>query len=341
MDCLRTAFPRNLCPSGKQESAMANAASQQSKIHSATPSAAPLARGGCEVVARLVGVTRHYGKVLALDAIDLEVRSGEVLAVLGPNGAGKTTALALLMGLRVADKGRVELFGGDPRVAHNRRRLGVMLQIGQMPDTLTVAEHIKLFSGYYPNPRPLTETLELAGLSDLEGRRYGALSGGQQRRVQFALAICGRPQLLFVDEPTTGLDVTGRRDFWNVLRTMAAEGVGIVLTTHYLEEADALAQRIVLLHRGRILADDTPAAIKARAAGKRIRCVTMLDPTQMLAWPGVDAVECKQGTTEITTRESEAVLRRLLADDAGVAGIEVIALGLEDAFVELTRETQS
>ncbi len=294
-----------------------------------------------EVMARLVGATKHYGKVLALDAVDLEVRAGEVLAVLGPNGAGKTTALALLMGLRSTDRGYAELFGGDPRDARNRRRLGVMLQIGQMPDTLTVAEHINLFSGYYPNPRPLAETLELAGLSDLARRRYGALSGGQQRRVQFALAICGRPQLLFVDEPTTGLDVTARRDFWSVLRTMAGEGAGIVLTTHYLEEADALAQRIVLLHRGRILADDTPAGIKSRAAGKRIRCVTSLALAELRAWPEVDAIECEHGATLITTSASETVLRRLLAQDAGVVGIEVVPLGLEDAFIELTREPQS
>ncbi len=318
---------------------------QQAAMQSRTPASpgrhALPADAQRRVVARLVGVTKHYGKVLALDAVDLDVHAGEVLALLGPNGAGKTTALALLMGLRGADKGRVELFGGDPRDAGNRRRLGVMLQIGQMPDNLTVAEHVRSFSGYYPNPRPLPETLELAGLSDLAGRRYGALSGGQQRRVQFALAICGRPQLLFVDEPTTGLDVTARRDFWTVLRGMASEGVGIVLTTHYLEEADALAERIVLLHRGSILADDTSAGIKSQAAGKRIRCVTSVDPAAIRAWPGVDAVECTGGTTAITTRAGEVVLRRLLSEDAGLTGIEVVALGLEDAFVELTREPQS
>ncbi len=291
-------------------------------------------------VARLVGATKRYGKVLALDAVDLDIHAGEVLAVLGPNGAGKTTALALLMGLRSADGGHAELFGGDPRDARNRRQTGVMLQIGQMPDTLSVIEHIRAFSGYYPNPRPLDESLALAGLSDLGSRRYGALSGGQQRRVQFALAICGRPQLLFVDEPTTGLDVTARRDFWNVLRTMAGEGVGIVLTTHYLEEADALAQRIVLLHRGRILADDTPSGIKSRAAGKRIRCTTGLGVEGLRGWAGIDAVECAHGITEITTRDGEAVLRRLLLDDPAVSGIEVAPLGLEDAFVELTRDPQ-
>jgi len=315
---------------------------QQPHHFSPAPSYESHARRGARVpVARLVGATKHYGKVLALDSVDLDIHCGEVLAVPGPNGAGKTTALALLMGLRSADRGHAELFGGDPRDASSRRRIGVMLQIGQMPESLTVVEHIRAFSGYYPNPRPLEQTLALAGLADLGSRRYGALSGGQQRRVQFALAICGRPQLLFVDEPTTGLDVTARRDFWNVLRAMAGEGVGIVLTTHYLEEADALAQRIVLLHRGRVLADDTPAGIKARAAGKRIRCKTSLDAIRLRAWPGIDAVDLAHGTTEITTRDGEAVLRRLLLEDPGVAGIEVAPLGLEDAFVELTRDPQS
>ncbi len=291
-----------------------------------------------KVLARLCGVSKHYGKVLALDCVDLDVRRGEVLAVLGPNGAGKTSALALLMGLRSADSGRVELFGGDPRAARNRRRLGVMLQIAQMPDTLTVSEHVRQFSGYYPDPRPLAETLALAGLSDLAGRRYGALSGGQQRRVQFALAICGRPQLLFVDEPTTGLDVSARRDFWSVLRGMAAEGAGIVLTTHYLEEADALAQRIVLLHEGRILADDTPAGIKARAAGKRIRCVTGIDAAHIASWGGVDSVEREGPVTSIVTRETETVMRQLLAEDQDLSSVEIAPVGLEDAFVALTRE---
>ena len=171
-------------------------------------------------LASLVGATKRYGKMLALDAVDLQVHAGEVLAVLGPNGAGKTTALGLLMGLRCADAGRVELFGCDPRELSSRRLIGVMLQEARLPDTLTVVELVRQFSGYYAMPRPIIETLTLAGLNDLAKRRYGALSGGQQRRVQFALAICGRPRLLFVDEPTTGLDVEARRAFWNVLRAL-------------------------------------------------------------------------------------------------------------------------
>ncbi len=287
-------------------------------------------------LASLVGASKRYGKVIALDNVDLQVLPGEVLAVLGPNGAGKTTALGLLMGLRRADAGRAELFGIDPRDLAARRQIGVMLQEARLPDTLTVVELVRQFSGYYPMPRPIIDTLTLAGLNELAHRRYGALSGGQQRRVQFALAICGRPRLLFVDEPTTGLDVEARRMFWNVLRALTDEGVSIVLTTHYLEEADALADRIVLLAQGRVLAQGTPAQIKAHAAGKRVRCVTSVAVSALSSWPGVDEVAQRAGITELRTNDAEAVLRRLLAADAQLSGLEVLPLALDDAFLALT-----
>lgn len=287
-------------------------------------------------LASLVGASKRYGKVIALDNVDLQVLPGEVLAVLGPNGAGKTTALGLLMGLRRADAGRAELFGLDPRDLASRRLIGVMLQEARLPDTLTVVELVRQFSGYYPTPRPIIETLTMAGLNELAKRRYDALSGGQQRRVQFALAICGRPRLLFVDEPTTGLDVEARRMFWNVLRALTNEGVSIVLTTHYLEEADALADRIVLLAQGRVLAQGTPAQIKAHAAGKRVRCVTSVAVSALSSWPGVDEVAQRAGITELRTNDAEAVLRRLLAADAQLSGLEVLPLALDDAFLALT-----
>ena len=287
-------------------------------------------------LARLVGASKRYGKVLALDNVDLEIRAGEVLALLGPNGAGKTTALGLLMGLRNADGGRAELFGHDPHDLVARRQIGVMLQEARLPDTLTVIELIRQFSGYYPLARPIIETLNLAGLNDLALRRYSALSGGQQRRVQFALAICGRPRLLFVDEPTTGLDVEARRMFWKVLRALTDEGVSIVLTTHYLEEADALADRIVLLANGRVLAQGTPAQIKAHASGKRVRCVTSVSASTLSAWPGIDEVAERSGITELRTNDAESVLRRLLASDPHLSGLEVLPLALDDAFLALT-----
>jgi ABC-2 type transport system ATP-binding protein len=292
------------------------------------PAGAPLAR--------LAGASKAYGKVQALADVDLEVRAGEVLAVLGANGAGKSTALGLLTGRLGADRGLVELFAGDPRDPVIRRGIGVMLQDGGLPDTLRVAEHIRLYSTYYPDPRPLAETLALAGLEDIARRPYGELSGGQQRRVQFALAICGRPALLFVDEPTVGLDVEARRNFWAVLRQLRDEGTGIVLTTHYLEEADALADRVLLLAAGRVLAEDTPAGIKARAAGKRVRARTRMKLSTLEAWPEAFAATLVEGVAELVSHDVEALLRRWLASDESLADLEVRALNLEEAFLSLT-----
>ena len=291
------------------------------------------------VLARLAGARKSYGPVQALAGVDLAVCAGEVLAVLGANGAGKTTALGLLTGRIGADAGKVELFGQDPRRPEVRRGIGVMLQDGDLPDTLRVAEHIRLYSSYYPAPRHLDETLELAGLTDLARRPYGALSGGQKRRVQFALAICGRAPLLFVDEPTVGLDVEARRGFWAVIRRLRDEGTAIVLTTHYLEEADALAQRIVLMGGGRVLAEGSPAQIKARAEGKRISARSRLAAADLRQWPGVASAREHEGRVELVSNDSEALLRRWLAADTTLADLEVRPLPLEDAVLSLTADS--
>ncbi|KFN49223.1 hypothetical protein P873_11705 [Arenimonas composti TR7-09 = DSM 18010] len=288
-------------------------------------------------LAALRGAGKRYGAVRALDGVGLEVRAGEVLAVLGANGAGKTTALGLLTGRIGCDEGKAELFGRDPRDPLARRGIGVMLQDTQLPDTLRVDEHVRLFSSYYGDPRPLAETLALAGLEALAKRRYGALSGGQQRRVQFALAICGRPPLLFVDEPTTGLDVEARRAFWQVLRALRAGGTAIVLTTHYLEEADALADRIVLMAGGRVLADDSPAALKARASARRVHGFSALAPEDLRAWDGVRTVAIgDDGRLDVSCDDVEALLRRWFAADPQLHGLEVRQQSLEDAFLHLT-----
>lgn len=288
------------------------------------------------VLARLDGALKRYGQLIALDGVDLEIRGGEVLAVLGANGAGKSTALGLLTGRLSADAGTAELFGGDPRDAVVRRGIGVMLQEGSLPDTLRVAEHVRLFSSYYPRPRPLAETLALAGIEDIARRPYAGLSGGQQRRVQFALAICGATPLLFVDEPTVGLDVESRRNFWQVLRQLRDQGTGIVLTTHYLEEADALADRVVLLAGGRVLAEDSPSGIKARAAGKCVRARSQLDARQIGSWPETLSVSASEGVIEVRSSDVEALLRRWLAVDGGLSQLEVRPLNLEEAFLSLT-----
>src|SRR5690606_30760324 len=194
---------------------------------------------------------KRYGAVEALRGVDLARHAGELLALLGPNGAGKTTAIGLLLGLVRADAGSVELYGRDPQDIRARRNIGVMLQDADLPPTLRVGELLRLTASYYPAPRDLAETAALAGISDLLQRFYGKLSGGQQRRVQFALALCGNPSLLSLDEPTVGMDIQSRQALWTAVRQLVAEGCSIVLTTHYLEEPEALANRVCVMARGR------------------------------------------------------------------------------------------
>ena len=222
-------------------------------------------------VASLEGVNMNYGTVQALRGVDFRVQAGEVVALLGPNGAGKTTAVKLLLGLLQPNAGRARVFGGDPTNPENRMRTGAMLQVGRVPETLRVREHIDLFSTYYPKPMALGEVLAAAGLEKLSERKFGDLSGGQRQRVLFALAICGDPDLVFLDEPTVGLDVEARRMLWDEIRRMVTRGKTVLLTTHYLQEADALADRVAVINKGEIIAQGTPSEIKAKTAGKRIR----------------------------------------------------------------------
>jgi len=217
-------------------------------------------------VAELKAVTKRYGSVDALRGIDLTIQPGELLALLGPNGAGKTTAVRILLGLTQPDSGHATIFNRDPGAQAAKLRRGALLQVAKVPETLKVREHIELFSSYYPNPLPLADTLASAGLAGIENRLFGDLSGGQKQRVLFALALCGNPDLLFLDEPTVGLDVETRRALWTRIRAFVARGGSVLLTTHYLEEAEALANRIAVIKQGRIVALGSPAEIKAGAA---------------------------------------------------------------------------
>jgi ABC-2 type transport system ATP-binding protein len=288
------------------------------------------------MIAELRSVTKRYGRVHALDDVSLGLEPGRVTAILGPNGAGKTTAVRLLLGLTRPTVGRVALFGADPRSKEARQRTGVMLQIAKVPETLTVREHVHLFSSYYPGALPVADVLARAGLEALAERRFGALSGGQRQRVLFALAICGDPALLFLDEPTVGLDVESRRAFWQEIRRLADDGRSIVLTTHYLEEADALADRIVVLNQGRVAADGAPHQIKARAASRRIRCVTSLPLDMVAAMEDVHTARRDGAALEILARDAERVVRAMMTLDAHLTGLEVTGAGLEEAFLALT-----
>ncbi len=291
-----------------------------------------------EPIAGLHGVSKNYGPVKALRNVDFSVRPGELVALLGPNGAGKTTAVKLLLGLARPTTGTVSVFGGNPIHSEVRLRTGAMLQVGKVPETLRVREHIELFRSYYLSPLPQAEVVAAAGLQGFKDRKFGELSGGQKQRVLFALAICGDPDILFLDEPTVGLDVESRRALWEEIRKLIARGKTVLLTTHYLEEADALAHRVVVINKGEIIAEGTPAEIKAQTAGRRIRCISRLSLDELRTIPGVLDVQRDRDAFEIRTSEAEPVLRQLFARDSSVSGIEVTSAGLEEAFLALTQD---
>jgi ABC-2 type transport system ATP-binding protein len=289
-------------------------------------------------IARVSNLKKSYGNVMALNDLNLEIRRGELLALLGPNGAGKTTLVRLLLGSARPDAGSVSVFGIDPYLGQAQSRVGAMLQVGRVPETLKVREHIDLFSSYYPKPLQVQETLAIAGLAEIKDRPYGELSGGQKQRVLFGIAICGDPDLLFLDEPTVGLDVEARRLMWSQIRTLIARGKTVLLTTHYLNEADALADRILVLNNGAVIAEGSPAEIKARAMGKQIRCTSRLSLDEVRQIPGVLSASADRNAFELQVNAAEPVVRELLQRDAWLADLEVINAGLEEAFLALTKK---
>jgi ABC-2 type transport system ATP-binding protein len=290
------------------------------------------------IVASLENVNKNYGAVRALRGVNFTINAGEIVALLGPNGAGKTTAVKLLLGLMPPNSGKVCVFGGDPMNPENRMQTGAMLQVGRVPETLRVREHIDLFSSYYTKPLTAAEVLSAAGLEKLSDRKFGDLSGGQKQRVLFALAICGDPDLIFLDEPTVGLDVEARRLLWEEIRHLVSRGKTVLLTTHYLQEADALADRIAVINEGEIVAQGTSAEIKAQTSGKKIRCITSLSVGVVRQIPGIREVREDREAVEIHAAQAESIVRELLARDSNLSGLEVTCAGLEEAFLALTQE---
>jgi ABC-type multidrug transport system ATPase subunit/peptidoglycan/LPS O-acetylase OafA/YrhL len=289
-------------------------------------------------VAQLAGATRRYGGLTALNAIDLELRPGELMALLGPNGAGKTSAIALWLGLAEPDEGQATLLGGSPLSIEQRRGVGVMMQDVGLTIGLKVRELIEQTASYYPQPLTVDEALELTRIKDLAGRYYDKLSGGQKRQVQFALAICGRPAVLFLDEPSVGMDIAARANLWAAIRNLRDRGCSVLLTTHYLEEAEALADRVVVLSKGHIVASGTVSEVRSIVSRRHIRCDSELPADELSQWPGVISVARAERRLSILATDAESVLRRLLASDLAVANIEVQQAGLAEAFVELTKE---
>ncbi len=291
-----------------------------------------------DAVAELRSVTRSYGRITALQGIDLELRRGELMALLGPNGAGKSSAIALWLGLAEPDSGEARLLGGSPLAVDRRRGVGVMMQDVGLVNGLKVRELIEQTASYYPDPMSVDEALEITHIKALAQRYYDKLSGGQKRQVQFALAICGRPPVLFLDEPSVGMDVAARAILWAAIRRLRDGGCSILLTTHYLEEAEILADRVVVLSKGRIVASGTVGEVRALVSRRHIRCDSTLSTAELADWPGVVCVSRSEQRLTILATDAEGVLRRLLARDQAVANIKVQQAGLAEAFIELTKE---
>jgi ABC-2 type transport system ATP-binding protein len=287
--------------------------------------------------AQLIDATKKYGSVEALKGVSLDIELGDVVAMLGPNGAGKTTSISLLLGLRKPTSGKALLFGLDPTNVSARSRVGVMLQESGVPQMLKVSEIVDLFRSYYPSPLPRERAIAMAGLEEKANSLVKELSGGQRQRLYFALAVCGNPDVLFLDEPTVGMDVEGRRSFIERIAEFAHMGKTVVLTTHYLEEADQLARRVIVIDRGVVIADAPPAEIKSKVAGKRVRFVAPAVDEKVLQGLPVSAVTIKDGLVQLLTNQPEAVLRALFQRGVEVSELEVSGADLEDAFIALTQ----
>ncbi|WP_026877754.1 ABC transporter ATP-binding protein [Jiangella gansuensis] len=289
-------------------------------------------------IARAVGVSRRYGDVVALDHIDLDIPRGQLVGLLGPNGAGKTTLINLFVGLRRPDQGRVEIRGGNPMTPAIRRVLGVTPQETGVPLSLRVEETADLVSAHFGDPVPVAELFERFGLTGLERRQCGSLSGGQRRRLAVALAFAGRPEIVFLDEPTTGLDVDARHHLWEGIRSFHGEGGTVVLTSHYLEEVEALAERVVVIDHGRVIRDGSIAEIRDVAGMRRVS----LSAGDLPELSGVvSTARDDAGRAHLMTTDADRLVRELVASGVDFRDLEVRSTSLEDAFLALTDEHRS
>src|SRR3984893_1809247 len=289
--------------------------------------------------AQLIDATKKYGSVEALKGVSLDIALGEVVAMLGPNGAGKTTSISLLLGLRKPSSGKALLFGLEPTSLLARSRVGVMLQESGVPAMLKVSEMVDLFRSYYPKPMSRGRAIAMAGREEKANALVKELSGGQRQRLYFALAVCGDPDVLFLDEPTVGMDVEGRRSFIERIAEFAQMGRTVGLTTHYLEEADQLAKRVVVIDRGLVIADASPQEIKSRVAGKRVRFKASALIDKDLEGLPITTSTITDNSVQLLTNQPEAVLKELFRRGVEISELEVSGADLEDAFILLTTHT--
>jgi ABC-2 type transport system ATP-binding protein len=295
--------------------------------------------GAAAVEFRDVVKVYHPG-IHALDHVSFDIDRGETVALLGPNGAGKSTAIDTMLGLREPTSGEVRVLGGRPAAAVAAGRIGGMLQTGGLPEGGTVAELIGLFRQLYRDRRPTAELMRVAGIADLGDRRVEKLSGGQTQRVRFAMALAGDPELLFLDEPTAALDVEARRNFWRSVEAITEHGTTVLFATHYLDEADANASRIIVVNHGRIIADGTPSQIKAYTATRTLRFTTPVpDPALLLGLPGVADVLVNGEAVTVRTGDADATLPALYALGLPVKAMEVGGGGLEESLIALTSDS--
>jgi ABC-2 type transport system ATP-binding protein len=287
-------------------------------------------------------VRKRFGDVTAVDGVSLRIRPGEVVALLGPNGAGKTSTIDMVLGLSAPDTGAVRVYGMAPRRAVALGLVSAVMQTGGLLKDYTVEETVRVVAGMFGDARPVEEVLRRAGITDIRTRRVGRCSGGEQQRLRFALALLPDPELLILDEPTTGMDVAGRHDFWSAIRRDAQRGRTVIFATHYLEEADEYADRIILIRRGRVVADGTAAQVRAQASGRVLRAaLPSPDPDQLAdlaRLAGAGSVELRGATVVVTAPDTDVVARYLLTR-TDARDVEITSRNLEQAFLALTADT--
>jgi ABC-2 type transport system ATP-binding protein len=286
-----------------------------------------------DALAQLHGVYKRFGAIEALRGVDLAIHQGEVVALLGPNGAGKTTTISILLGVRRPDRGEVRLFGHPPHLPQSRGNVGATPQDTGFPSSLTVSEVVELVRTHYARPLPTLEILQRFGLLELAPRQTGGLSGGEKRRLAIALAFAGNPQAVFLDEPTTGLDVEARHGLWAAIRSYVHDGGTVLLTTHNMDEAEALASRVVVLDHGQILAEGSVQAIRARV---QLTCVRFR-AEDLPELPGIVQIEQENQLYTLYTTDADALVRGLVRQGVAFVGLEVRPVTLEEAFLNLTR----